>query len=180
MADICSTCSPADDPAGFLPVTGDTPQILILGSFPSIQSLRHGEYYGNPQNHFWKIMESLFGIDHHLPYRDRMAYLTGHHIALWDVVRTCTRAGSADEKIRRPVFNDIGGFLTAYPTVRLIVLNGTAAGRYYRRMNMTPAIENHILPSTSPANTRYSLAEKGEAWKMVQRSCKKEMGSSVF
>ena len=173
MTDRCRTCSPDAPFAGFLPVTGDTPRVLILGSFPSVQSFRHAEYYGNPQNHFWKIMEALFAIDHLLPYRDRIEYLTGHHIALWDVVRTCTRAGSADEKIRRPVFNDIGGFLTAYPTVRLIVLNGTAAGRYYRRMNMPSSIENRILPSTSPANTRYTLAEKVGAWKIVRENCKK-------
>jgi TDG/mug DNA glycosylase family protein len=173
MADMCRTSSPAATPAGFLPVTGDLPRVLILGSFPSIQSLRHCEYYGNPQNHFWKIMDALFAIDPLLPYRERIEYLTGHHIALWDVVRTCKRRGSADDKIREPVFNDISGFLTAHPTVRLIVLNGTAAGRYYHRMNMTPDIENNILPSTSPANTRYTLAEKVGAWKIVRENCKK-------
>ena len=174
MADLCGTCSNAAASAGFLPVTGDFPRVLILGSFPSILSLRHSEYYGNPQNHFWKIMESLFAIDRHLPYRDRVAYITGHHIALWDVVRACTRRGSADEEIREPVFNDIMGFLIAHPTVRLIVLNGTAAGRYYRRMNIPSAIENRILPSTSPANTRYSFLEKVGAWEIVRAYSKGE------
>ncbi|MFA4850822.1 MAG: DNA-deoxyinosine glycosylase [Methanoregula sp.] len=171
MKEQCKTSSPATTPAGFLPVTGDMPKVLILGSFPSIQSLRHCEYYGNPQNHFWKIMESLFAIDHCLPYHERITHLTGHHIALWDVVRTCTRKGSADEKIREPVFNDISGFLTAHPTVRLIVLNGTAAGRYFHVMNITPAIENRILTSTSPANTRYTLAEKVKEWEIVRANC---------
>ncbi|MDO8872663.1 MAG: DNA-deoxyinosine glycosylase [Methanoregula sp.] len=174
MADLCRTSSPAATPAGFLPVTGDFPRVLILGSFPSIQSLRHSEYYGNPQNHFWKIMDALFAIEHLLPYRERIEYLTGHHIALWDVVQSCKRRGSADDKIREPVFNDISWFLTAHPTVRLIVLNGTAAGRYYRRMNMPPAIENHILPSTSPANTRYTLAEKVGAWEIIRANSKRE------
>jgi len=174
MADRCRTCAPAPPCAGFLPVTGDTPRVLILGSFPSVQSLRHTEYYGNPQNHFWKIMESLFGIGHLLPYRERIAYLTGHHIALWDVVLTCKRKGSADEEIRMPVFNDISGVLTAHPTVRLIVLNGSAAGRYYRLMNMPPSIENCVLPSTSPANTRYTLAEKVGAWEIVRANSERE------
>ena len=153
---------------GFQPETGDTPRVLILGSFPSVQSLRHTEYYGNPQNHFWKIMESLFGIDHRLPYQNRVALLTGHHIALWDVVCSCTRKGSADEKIKEPVINDIGGFLATHPTVQLIVLNGTAAGRYYHRTNPAPAVGSTILPSTSPANTRYTLAEKIKAWDIVR------------
>jgi TDG/mug DNA glycosylase family protein len=171
MTGQCKTNSPATTPAGFLPVTGDMPRVLILGSFPSIQSLRHCEYYGNPQNHFWKIMEALFAIYHRLPYHERITCLTGHHIALWDVVRTCTRKGSADEKIREPVFNDISGFLTAHPTVGLIILNGTAAGRYYHRMNITPAIDNRILPSTSPANTRYTLAEKVKEWEIIRANC---------
>jgi len=153
---------------GFQPETGDTPRVLILGSFPSVQSLRHTEYYGNPQNHFWKIMESLFGIDHRLPYRDRVDLLTGHHIALWDVVGSCTRNGSADEKIKEPVINDIGGFLATHPTVQLIVLNGTAAGRYYHRTQPAPTVGSTILPSTSPANTRYTLAEKIKAWDIVR------------
>jgi TDG/mug DNA glycosylase family protein len=174
MADTCRTCSPAASPAGFLPLTGDSPRVLILGSFPSVQSLRSHEYYGNPQNHFWKIMELLFAIDHLLPYRERIEYLTWRHIALWDVVQSCERRGSADEKIREPVFNDISGFLTVHPTVRLIVLNGTAAGRYYHRMIMPPTIENHILPSTSPANTRYNLAEKAEAWKIILANSERE------
>jgi TDG/mug DNA glycosylase family protein len=112
-------------------------------------------------------MEALFGIDHHLPYRERLDSLTGHHIALWDVVSACSRKGSADEQIREPAFNDIAGFLAKYPGVRLIILNGTAAGRYFLRMNLPSARENRILPSSSPANTRYTLLEKIEAWKIV-------------
>lgn len=174
MAQLCRTGSPPAMTTGFLPVTGHTPRVLILGSFPSIKSLEHCEYYGNPQNHFWKIMDALFAIDHHLPYQERIISLTGHHLALWDVVSTCIRKGSADEEIREPVFNDISGFLAAYPTVQLIVLNGTAAGRYYRRMNLTPAIEHRILPSTSPANTRYTLPEKVSAWEIVRATCEKK------
>lgn len=174
MADTSRTRSPVAVTAGFHPVTGDVPRVLILGSFPSVQSLRHSEYYGNPQNHFWKIAEALFAIDHRLPYRDRIASLTDHHIALWDVVRTCTRRGSADEEIREPLFNDIGGFLAAHPTVRFIVLNGATAGRYFHRMNLAPAREYVVLPSTSPANTRYTLAEKIKAWEIIRLNDKNE------
>lgn len=168
MADARRTSPPGTISSGFLPITGDSPRVLILGSFPGMQSLRHTEYYGNPQNHFWKIMESLFAIDYRIPYRNRIEYLTGHHIALWDVIHSCTRRGSADGEIREPVFNDISGFLATHPTMQLIVLNGTTAGRYYRRMNMPRVIKTCILPSTSPANTRYSLAEKVEAWKQIR------------
>jgi TDG/mug DNA glycosylase family protein len=174
MADLCRIHPPDTTSAGFLPETSNTPRVLILGSFPSVKSLRYSEYYGNPQNHFWKIMESLFGIDYQLPYPNRVACLTRNHIALWDVVQSCTRKGSADEEIREPVFNDICWFLTTYPTVNLIVLNGTAAGRYFLRMNLPHVIENCILPSTSPANTRFTLEEKTEAWKIIRVYGKRE------
>jgi TDG/mug DNA glycosylase family protein len=174
MTELTVAGSSAGPASGFLPVTGDSPYVLILGSFPSIKSLMHSEYYGNPQNHFWKIMDALFAIDHQLPYPDRIARLTGHHIALWDIVRTCTRKGSADEAIKEPVFNDICGFLTTHPTVRLIVLNGTTAGRYYHRMNGAATTEYRILPSTSPANTRNTLTEKVAAWEIVKKNCRKE------
>ena len=174
MVEQCRAGSPVATSAGFLPETGDSPRVLILGSFPSVKSLEHCEYYGNPQNHFWKIMEALFAIDHRLPYRNRIASLTGNHIALWDVVRSCSRKGSTDEEIREPILNDIRGFLTAHPTMRLIVLNGTAADRYYHRTMRPASIVHRILPSTSPANARYTLAEKTEAWKIVRETCKNE------
>jgi TDG/mug DNA glycosylase family protein len=174
MAELCRSGSDAATRAGFLPVTGDTPRVLILGSFPSVKSLEHLEYYGNPQNHFWKIIDALFAIDHRLPYQERITGLTRHHLALWDVISTCKRKGSADEAIQEPVFNDISGFLTAHPSVRLIVLNGGTAGRYFHRMNMTPVRKNSVLPSTSPANARYTLAEKVSAWEIVRTTCEKE------
>ena len=49
-----------DTSHGLPPVTGPEPIILILGSYPSVLSLAHGEYYGNPKNRFWAVMEELF------------------------------------------------------------------------------------------------------------------------
>jgi TDG/mug DNA glycosylase family protein len=153
--------SPAEN-TGLAPITGRDPEILILGSYPSRQSLAKGEYYGNPQNQFWKIVEMLLGIERTLPYAVRTSQLMAHRIALWDVLATCARNGSADTAIRDPVPNDIRGFLAAHPTVRCVVLNGNAAGRYYARMNL--GFPGKILPSTSPAYARMTLAEKGQQW----------------
>jgi double-stranded uracil-DNA glycosylase len=115
--------------SGLLPISGNHIKVLILGSFPGKQSLIKNEYYGNTKNHFWQIIEILFHIDRHLPYRSRTFQLTEYGIALWDVICTCNREGSADNRIRDPVFNDIAGFLESNPSVHLIVLNGSAAGR---------------------------------------------------
>jgi TDG/mug DNA glycosylase family protein len=152
---------------GLAPVSGRDPAILILGSYPSSLSLAKNEYYGNPQNQFWKIIESLLEIDHTIPYTSRIALLTEQRIALWDVIFTCTREGSADTAIRDPVPNDIRGFIEDHPTIRCIALNGNTAGRYFK--TMAPGLPYIILPSTSPANARMTLAQKTQSWACISR-----------
>ncbi|MCX6692105.1 MAG: DNA-deoxyinosine glycosylase [Methanoregula sp.] len=71
---------------GQAPVVGHAPRLLILGSFPGKRSLIHTQYYAHPQNQFWQIMESLLGVDRHLPYADRIGELVRYRIALWDVI----------------------------------------------------------------------------------------------
>jgi TDG/mug DNA glycosylase family protein len=77
--------------AGLPPVRGQSTEVIILGNFPGRLSLLDHEYYGNPQNHFWKIVEAFFQIDHHLPYSVRINRLTDQRIALWDVISACSR-----------------------------------------------------------------------------------------
>lgn len=163
-----SSALPPD--TGLAPLTGKTPYVLILGSFPSRQSLQKFQYYGNPQNHFWKIIDALYGIDHRLDYPERAEQLVSHHVALWDVIATCHRVGSADDRIQNPVFNDIAGFLREHPSCRCVGLNGTMAGRYFHKIE-NPALARIpalLLPSTSPANTRFSLAEKIHRWDAIR------------
>ncbi|WP_292427041.1 DNA-deoxyinosine glycosylase [Methanoregula sp.] len=160
-----TVCNLPEKP-GLAPIAGSDPEILILGSCPSRQSLLKGEYYGNPQNQFWKIVEMIFGIDRTLPYTARTSLLVEHRIALWDVLATCTRDGSADTAIRDPVPNDIREFLTAHPTIRCIALNGNTAGRYYARMNI--GVSCTILPSTSPAYASMTLAKKAQTWACIR------------
>jgi TDG/mug DNA glycosylase family protein len=153
---------------GLPPVHGESPEALILGSFPSRQSLLKQEYYGNPRNHFWHIIEALFLIDRHLPYPVRTLQLMDHRIALWDVVSTCSREGSADARIQDPVFNDLTAFLAEFPSIHLIALNGSSAGRYYHQLKISVSVPAVVLPSTSPANTRYSLGEKIKRWEIIR------------
>ena len=154
--------------AGLPPARGKFTDVVVLGSFPSRQSLLYHEYYGNPQNHFWKIIEALFQIDHNLPYNVRISRLTSQRIALWDVISACCRQGSSDAGIRAPVFNNLHGFFGSCQSLRLIVLNGTSAGRYFNLMKIQVPVPAVVLPSTSPANTRYSLDEKIQRWKIIR------------
>jgi len=151
---------------GLAPVTGKNPEILILGSFPGSISLAKGEYYGNPRNQFWQILEQLFGIDAALPYAARVALLVEHRIALWDVLCTCSREGSMDAAIRDATANDIRGFVAAHPAIRCIVLNGSTAGRYFKRFD--PGLSGVVLPSTSPAYAGMPFAEKVRRWTCIR------------
>jgi TDG/mug DNA glycosylase family protein len=153
---------------GLLPISGRTASVLILGSFPGRQSLLKHEYYGNEKNRFWQIIEALFQIDRHLPYSTRTVELAGKGVALWDVISGCNRKGSADTRIRDPVFNDIAGFLASNPSLQLIALNGSTAGRYYVRLNIQTAVPFVVLPSTSPANTKLTLIEKMNRWEIIR------------
>ena len=134
-------------------------------------SVERGEYYGNPKNRFWAVMEALFAIPEALPYPERTLRLTQEGIALWDVVAGCSRPGSADSRIRNPVPNDIAGFVRAHPSVRLIALNGSTASRLYHRFAMVHGIPSVTLPSTSPAHAAVTFGEKVRQWEVVRTAC---------
>jgi TDG/mug DNA glycosylase family protein len=155
---------------GLSPLIGTDPETLVLGSFPSVLSLKFSEYYANPRNQFWKIVGQITGIDHRLPYAVRASLLVNHHIALWDIVHSCCRNGSADAAIRNPVFNDIAGLLDTHRTIRSILLNGSISAKYFTRLDLplpAPVIAR-VLPSTSPANARHSFAEKVKRWEVIR------------
>ena len=154
---------------GLPPLTSPDPRVLILGSFPSVLSLERQEYYGNPKNQFWAVMELLFCVPSSIPYPERSALLTACGIALWDVVASCERLGSSDNQIRKPVPNDIAGFIRAHPSVRLIALNGSTAGRLYQRFSPLPGMHSVVLPSTSPAHAAMPYSEKVRCWEVLKK-----------
>ncbi len=158
---------------GLQAVCGISPRVLILGSFPSELSLKRQEYYGNPHNHFWVIMDSVLGISAELSYRDRTELIKQKHIALWDVARECRREGSSDSSICDVVQNDIIGFINENPSVKAIFLNGkTGAGKIFTRFFkdfevIFPDIDVLVMPSTSPANASIGLSVKTERWSAI-------------
>lgn len=152
---------------GLAPLTGAAPRTLILGNMPSVMSLASGQYYGNPRNAFWPITAEIFGFDAAAPYDRRVAELTGHGIAVWDVLRCCRRTGSLDAAVERDsmVPNDFGAFTRDHPRIDLVVFNGAAAETNYRRLvRSAPMIPSMRLPSTSPAHT-LRFADKLTLWR---------------
>jgi TDG/mug DNA glycosylase family protein len=112
-------------------------------------------------------MEELFKIPAALPYAERCRRLTQEGIALWDIVSSCSRPGSADSRIRNPLPNDIADFVRTHPSIRLIALNGSTAGRLYHRLTEVNGIPSVTLPSTSPANAAATFGEKVRKWRVV-------------
>jgi hypoxanthine-DNA glycosylase len=140
---------------GFPPVVDERAVVLILGSFPSAQSLAAGQYYANPRNAFWPIAGELLKFDPTSPYDTRLAALRSHGIALWDVLHKCRRVGSADSAIepKSLIVNDFGDLFAGYPTIKQVFFNGGKAAELYRRL-VAPCdrVQYQRLPSTSPAH----------------------------
>jgi hypoxanthine-DNA glycosylase len=152
---------------GLPPIIGAGARVLILGSFPSERSLVAGEYYANRRNQFWPLLGEVFGFDAEVPYPQRIAAVQAHRVALWDVVHSCRRQGSMDNKIDRKtlVINDFGALLAEHPTVERVFVNGLTAFELFERHVETdlPAVR---LPSSSGA-LPMSFADKLARWREV-------------
>lgn len=75
----------------FAPVFDGDSKVLILGSFPSQNSIEAGFYYGDLSNRFWDILGELFD-ESGLKGKskdDKIAFLKSNHIALWDIWGYC-------------------------------------------------------------------------------------------
>lgn len=141
--------------------------LLVLGSFPGVASLRAQQYYGHPQNHFWKILGALWGLDlMALPYAQRLDAARARGLGIWDVYAACEREGSLDADIRNARLNDLAGLARQCPGLRAIAHNG---GESFRHARHTQALGLPVyrLPSTSPANASWSFERKLQAWKEV-------------
>lgn len=150
----------------------EPPQILILGSLPSVTSLGQQQYYAHPQNAFWRIIEALFANGAPCTYAQRIELLKHNRIALWDVIATAKREGSLDSAIQPETVipNDIIGLLNTYPSIKTIYLNGGTAATLFKRhvaKQLSASVQIVPLPSTSPANARMGFEEKLGRWGVI-------------
>lgn len=159
---------------GLPPIADPGIRTLILGSLPSRRSLQLGQYYGHPQNAFWRIMDALLGAARDMPYEERKARLLGSQIGVWDVLHSSLRPGSMDADIdtatARP--NDFSSFLEGHPQVYRVCFNGRKAAEMFRRTVELPehlagGLEFVDLPSTSPAYAAMPFEEKLGRWSIV-------------
>lgn len=151
----------------FPPVIDNDSKILILGSIPGVKSLEKQQYYGHPQNKFWKIIFELFNEEFTEDYNKKLTVLKKHHIALWDTIDSCERKGSLDSEIKNEEANQIEELLENHPNITAIFCNG---GKSYKNLQKLLGknfrIPIYLLPSTSPLHT-ISFERKFEEWKRI-------------
>ncbi|WP_291013138.1 DNA-deoxyinosine glycosylase [Hydrogenophaga sp.] len=150
---------------GLAPMVDINTRMLVLGSFPSVASLRAQQYYGHPQNQFWKILGSLWSQDlMACSYAERIASARVHGLGIWDVYAACERVGSLDTAIRAGELNDFAGLRQRCPQLQAIAHNGGESFKHARHTAVL-GLPVHKLPSTSPANASWSFERKLQAWR---------------
>ena len=142
-------------------------QVLMLGSIPSPKSREMAFYYGHPQNRFWKVMAAVLGEDIPETIPQKKAMLKKHHVALWDVLDSCTIVGASDTSIEDPVVNNIGELVKKSKVSRIFCTGATAYNLYKKFCANDVGMEATKLPSTSPANCAVSLEKLVEAYKVI-------------
>lgn len=152
----------------FAPIVNEHSKILLLGSMPGEESLLRQQYYGHKGNQFWRIMYQLLNVPFTEVYENRVQLLLDHQIALWDVLHSCQRAGSADSCIQQPIPNEFTPFLQLHPRIAHIVFtSGKAQQLFLKHVGTYCGIALHKLPSPSGANAKMGLAEKIVHWQML-------------
>ena len=152
------------------PLVSTATRLLILGSFPGVASLKAQQYYGHPQNQFWRILQAIWPdspMDNGATsYQKRSEWLLSKKLGVWDVYATCERQGSLDSQIRNAVLNDFSLLLQHCPHLQGIAHNG---GESFKHSNHTALLGLPVykLPSTSPANASWSFERKLAAWRAV-------------
>lgn len=152
---------------GLPPVIAPDTRLLVLGSFPGVASLRAQQYYGHPQNQFWKILSALWSVDLvGMGYADRIGTVRERGLGIWDVYGACEREGSLDSAIRHAELNDFAWLRQQCPGLQAVAHNG---GESFRHAKHTRALglPVHQLPSTSPANASWSFERKLGVWRDV-------------
>lgn len=152
------------------PVYDENSKILILGSFPSVKSRENKFFYGHPQNRFWKVMAAV--MDENVPdsVAEKKKFLLDNHVAVWDVIASCTIEGSSDSSIKDVIPNDFSCILQT-ADIRQIYCNGGTSYRLFCKY-CEPVLGRKAvkLPSTSPANASYSLEKLVEQWREIKNS----------
>ena len=143
----------------FQPLVFKDSEVLILGSFPSIDSFDKAFYYAHPRNQFWKILSALssYPINN---IDQKIWLLKEFKFALWDMVATCTRDNSLDSSLEDIEVNNIAEFLEEHPSIKKVAFTGRLAEKLFKMHFDYLDVETVYLPSPSSAYAKMSFESK--------------------
>ena len=148
----------------FKPIIFKDTKILILGSFPSIQSFEKNFYYAHPRNQFWKILEAVTGYP--VNNRDQKIWLLKEcKFGLWDMIKGCSRENSLDSSLENEEVNDLIALLEEYPSITKLAFTGKKAEALFKTHFAHLDIETVYLPSPSTAYAKMSFDQKAAEYK---------------
>ena len=111
----------------FFPEKINDATILILGTFPSSEALKHGEYYKNNENLFWTTMSHVLECPNlcNESYTYKEQQLKQHGIILWDIIKSCEREGALDKYIieESAIKNNLNDVLLGN-NIKIVIING--------------------------------------------------------
>ena len=160
----------------FQPIFDKNSKILILGSFPSVISRKFGFYYANPQNRFWRVLAGILNAPLPTSTDEKINFLLAHRIAIYDAAISCEIKGSSDAKMTavspanlEPIFKTAN--------IMQVYANGGKAYeicKKYLEDEILKATKNVVikLPSTSPANAKFSLNRLTNEWLVIAEALK--------
>ena len=96
---------------------------------------------------------------------EKKEMLLENHVAVWDVIASCSIQGSSDTSIKDVVVNDFSKILEKSKVERIYVNGGKAYELYHKYAEKATGIKAVKLPSTSPANAAWNLEKLTEIWK---------------
>lgn len=105
-----------------------------------------------------------------LDYSQKLTILLQNNIALWDTIKSCKREGSLDSDIQNEIPNNIKKLLKKYPNIENICLNGNKSYSAFKKYfpDLLQKYNCYRMPSTSPANAKYSLDRLVQEWSVTK------------
>jgi len=150
----------------FKPIIFKDTKTLILGSFPSIQSVKNDFYYAHPRNQFWKILSAI--TEYPINNRDQKIWLLKEaKLGLWDMIRSCSRENSLDSSLEDEEVNDIAVLLEQYPSIERIAFTGRKAEALYKLHFLYLDVETLYLPSPSAAYAKMHFEQKVKVYETI-------------
>ena len=158
----------------FKPIFDKNSKILILGSFPSVISRKFGFYYTNPQNRFWRVLAGILNAPLPENTDEKINFLLSHHIAIYDAAISCEIEGSSDAKMSKIVPVNLKPLFKETDIMQVYANGGKAYEicKKYLEDEIIKATQKEVikLPSTSPANAKFSLEKLANEWSMIVRT----------